>query len=755
MTVLGLLMFALLPSSGSTDQGEKPDTTIRLYVSVDGNDAWTGALPDPDLKGTDGPLATLHACQARVRKLLRSVTGARHSVTVLVRQGTYRLNKTLLLTSEDSGSPVAPVVWRTYPGERVLISGGTRLPELSPLPNQELLARLPEGARPRVRHLDLRLAGITDYGTVTQRGSPGMELFQESMRMTPARWPNEGWARIADVPQRGDTVLHPGLAREQRYDGVPAGRHYGVITYREDRPGCWRDIDQIFLHGYWTFDWSDSYQHVSSIDTLRSEILLAAPHHHYGYTKNQRYRAVNVLEELDSPGEWFLNRRTGLLVFWPVDSLDGTQLEVSLLEDPLVLLEGAELITIEGFSFAVSRGPGVVIRGGLSNVIAGCTFTNLGDDAVIVDGGTGHLVRSCDIRDVARGGIRLSGGDRATLRPAGNAAENNHIHHWSRWLRTGNYAIIIDGVGNSVSHNLIHDAPFEAMYLKGNEHIIEYNEIHRVTQETGDAGALHTGRDWTWRGNLIRHNYFHDLQGPGLHGVMGVYLDDWASGFTVYGNLFYRAGRATLIGGGRDNIVENNIYIECSPSVHLDARGLGWAGYYFDGTRPELFTKMEDMRIHTPPYSKRYPELGSYLDGNPAIPRDNRIARNISWGGRWLDVYDYNAFDISVVIIRDNVVADSVLLRRRTPGLSGWDPYYLNIDLQEGYEHLTASDKAARDVLAGNILGPIPFVFDPASRRLSIRDTALLERIGFAPLQIEDMGLQMDEFRARDGTLTR
>ena len=100
-----------------------------------------------------------------------------------------------------------------------------------------------------------------------------------------------------------------------------------------------------------------------------------------------------------------------------------------------------------------------------------------------------------------------------------NFATNNHIYDYSSWVRTGQYAINISGVGNYVAHNLIHDAPFEAIYLKGNEHILEYNEVYRVCQETGDAGALHTGRDWTWRGNIIRYNYWHDLKGPGLHAL--------------------------------------------------------------------------------------------------------------------------------------------------------------------------------------------------------------------------------------------
>jgi len=99
--------------------------------------------------------------------------------------------------------------------------------------------------------------------------------------------------------------------------------------------------------------------------------------------------------------------------------------------------------------------------------------------------------------------------------------------------------VFFDGVGQHVAHNLIHDAPFEAMYQRGNDHVLEFNEVHRVCTETGDAGAIHTGRDFTWQGNIIRYNYWHDLQGSGLHGVTAVYLDDFSSGYKIYGKEGY------------------------------------------------------------------------------------------------------------------------------------------------------------------------------------------------------------------------
>ena len=41
----------------------------------------------------------------------------------------------------------------------------------------------------------------------------------------------------------------------------------------------------------------------------------------------------------------------------------------------------------------------------------------------------------CDIYETGDGGISLDGGDRVTLTPADAGAENNHIHHYSRWNR--------------------------------------------------------------------------------------------------------------------------------------------------------------------------------------------------------------------------------------------------------------------------------------------------------------------------------
>lgn len=714
---------------------------LTLHVARDGNDA-----------APTGPFATLTRARDAIRSAKAHGGLPPEGAVVTVHAGTYPLSDSLVLTAEDSGTAAAPIRWIAAPGESVVLSGGRIIDDFRPVTDPALLARLPIATRARVVVTDLRAAGVADFGKIEQRGSPGLELFYRGKRQPLARYPNEGWLLIADVPQTGAKRFIEGLEREKRFDGVPVGRHYGRFTYSGDRPAAWSAANEIYVHGFWTWDWSDSFQRVQSIDPKTRELTLAEPHHHYGYTKNQRYRFLNVLEELDEPGEWYLDRAAGRAYFCPPEPLRPGDVTVSMLAAPLMLLEQTAWISVEGFAFEAGRGSGVVVKGGEHCQIAGCTFRLLGGEAVLLDGGRAHRLTSCDLFDLANGAVRVVGGDRATLTPGGHEVVNNHIHHYSQWLRTGQYAALIDGVGQRIAHNLIHDAPFEAMYLRGNDHVVELNEVHHVCQETGDAGGIHTGRDFTWQGNIIRDNYWHDLRGPGLHGVTAVYLDDFSSGFTITGNVFYRAGRAVQIGGGRDNTVENNLMVECDPAIHLDARGLGWASNYFNGEFTWLVDRFREMHADQPPYTTRYPKLKTLLQDEPPVPKGNRVVHNISWGsGRWCDVYDFYAFDFSAAItMRDNWVADAGFMRRRAQPEKAWDPYYLNIDMVEGYTLLRSHDEATRREFAGNVItDEPPGTFDPRTIRFTPSDPARVQQLGFRPLAVDKMGLQRDAWRQR------
>ena len=136
--------------------------------------------------------------------------------------------------------------------------------------------------------------------------------------------------------------------------------------------------------------------------------------------------------------------------------------------------------------------------------------------------------------------------------------------------------VSLNGVGNRATHNLIDNAPHQAIAFGGNDHRIEFNEIHSVCHESNDAGAIYAGRDWTMRGTVIRHNYLHDITGFEGRGCVGVYLDDMFCGTEISGNLFVRVTRAAFIGGGRDCTIANNVFVDCQPG--LASTPGRWAG---------------------------------------------------------------------------------------------------------------------------------------------------------------------------------
>jgi hypothetical protein len=634
---------------------------LRLYVAPGGSDSWSGIRPAANASGTDGPFRTLE----RARDEIRSMRKARRihgPVTVLLRGGSYFRENSFLLTEEDSGSSARPVVFRPFEGEKAVLTGGRELSGFGPVTDEPVLARLQPAAHGHVLRADLRKQGIRDFGAMTARGfgrniqPAALELFFQDKPMQLARWPNSEWALIA---------------------GAPDGKDGGKFTYEGDRPSGWKQTGDIWFHGYWGYDWADTYEKAASIDTEKREIVTVPPHGVYGYHPGKRFYALNILEELDEPGEWFLDRSSGVLYFWPPAPLSERKVSVSIAAEPLITVRGAAHIRIEGLTVECGRGCGVEIMGGRDVLVDRCLIRNLGTVGVSIggligdiygrlynettyagDGGRNNGVRRSEIVNTGEGGVILGGGNRKTLTAAGNFVEDCRIHSFQRWARTYRPAVAIHGVGNRVAHNLLHDAPHSAIILNGNEHLIEFNEFHHVCMETGDAGAFYMGRDWSQRGNIVRFNYFHDLHGvegqKGFTDVMAVYLDDWSSGTLVYGNVCRQAGRAVLVGGGRDNTIENNIFIDCRPAIHVDARGLGWAKYYFDGSNNTLFDRLKAVNHDKPPYSTKYPELARLLDDEPVMPKGNKIVRNICVGGKWLELQ--NGLTDKVILIQDNVV---------------------------------------------------------------------------------------------------
>jgi len=584
---------------------DRREPSFRLYVSPDGSDA------NPGTK--DRPFATLERARDAIRELKQAGRIPRGAEVVLA-PGEYPRSAAFALDAEDSGAPGAPIVYRAAERGAAVLSGGVRVQGFAAVTDQAILSRLPEEARGRVVQCDLRAQGIRDFGPLMAHGYghppvPVLEVFCDGEPLRPARWPNEGFVKTGEIV-------------EKAADGS------ATFGYEGDRPTRWAQAKDAWLYGYWQWLWADEYLPVASIDAAAQTIRLGQPSAHGGVSPGMPYFALNLLEEIDQPGEWYLDRQTGLLYLYPTKDPSECDIRISLLTEPMVRMADASHVILDGLTIELGQADGVSIEGGEGCLVAGCTIRRLGNSGVVIKGGASHGVFGCDIYTLGRNGTSVSGGERKSLTPGGHFVENCHIHDFSRVDRTYTPAVWLDGVGNRVAHNRIHNSPGHAMRIEGNDHTIEFNEIYEVVRETDDQGGLDMWFNPTYRGDVIRYNFWHDIGNDRECGQAGIRLDDAISEVVVYGNVFLRCSHAQFGGlqihGGKENIVENNLFVDCKYGISFSGWGADrWASYVTsDAVRQQT---REVVDITQPPYSTRYPSLARLAE-NPDV---NRIWRNL------------------------------------------------------------------------------------------------------------------------------
>jgi hypothetical protein len=414
----------------------------------------------------------------------------------------------------------------------------------------------------------------------------------------------------------GNPTVHDPDRINHGFASIDAALSDTAFTYRGTRPQRWSGAEAVWFHGYWKYMWADLHVPAASIDT-GSKTVTFSDVPGYGIESGQPYYAENLLEEITQPGEWYLNRDTGILYFWPPGDLAAGEVYASVMEQELLRLNGTSQVIFQDITFEMTRVNLVEIDGGSDNTLLRCVLRNAGGNGAAVSGANNGLER-CEIRQTGDRGVSLSGGSRASLEEAHNFVSNCHIHHFGRWSWTYKPAVGLSGAGHDVLHNRMHSAPHSAILYSGNEHNIEFNDIHDVCQFSADAGAVYSGRDWGYRGNQIRYNFIHHIdtwfEGYGVHGV---YLDDCLSGIHVFGNVFYRiSGHAIQHGGGRDDIMENNIMARCGDALAADNRGIS-AVNNIPGDSWNLLERLtrDGILYQQDPWASAYPRLA-------AIPND-------------------------------------------------------------------------------------------------------------------------------------
>lgn len=692
----------------------------QLYVAPNGDDASPGTLQKP--------FATLARARDEARKLKGTAP-----IKIIVRGGRYLLPETLALGTDDAGTATAPVTYIAFKGEKPLLAGARAITGFKTWKGGILQA-------------DLK-------GTPLEKVA-FRQLFCNGERQVMARYPNVDpadphggkWAHIMSVD--GDAI-------KDRF-------HYSPDVEKN-----WTKVDQAEIGIHPQHDWAWNTVGVKSVDRKDTLITLKG-NVSYDLRVGDRYFVQNLLEELDAPGEWYLDRDQSVLYFWPPKGALGPQDEVmAATMASVVSLKDTANVTLRGFTIEACDGTAVTLDNCESCLLAGNVIRNCGGWAVQINGGHNTGARGNDIYATGAGGIGLTGGDRKTLEPGNNYASNNYIHHIAQFAKTYNTGINIGGVGNWADHNLIHDTYHAGMTLNGNDNVVEYNVVHHTNLGSADTGGIYfCSRDFTQRGNKIQYNIFHHCGGYGKsnswapvqngkvefsypHFTWGIYLDDPTTGTLVYGNILYAVPICGLHNhGGRDNTWENNIVVD-APAVNA---GMLWDGW---GEYPAILQKLKAVQYEGSPYLQKYPELAQYNENRPSAMTGLKFVRNIFYytpeGSRWLreknkqgwqggqllysysthvDDFPKNTFDYNLVSPAAGVDLKINLRRQPESGkLMDWAEWQ-----STGMDtHSLVAD---------------PLFVNPAQNDYRLRPESPALKLGFKQIPVEKIGLQEDEMRA-------
>lgn len=608
---------------------------VVLHVRPDGDDAGAGTR--------EKPFATI----GRARDALRAAKDAgplNGGAEVILHAGRYAPEASFQLTQSDSGLAGAPIRYAAAPGEAVSVTGARPIPASAfrAISDAGMKARLEPAAQGQVLCADLSALGVPKPPMPPDNFRLPFavpELFVNGKRMALACWPNEGWATIAKIVDQG-TMKNDGSVTDSSDPNKPRPKENkgGVFAYEGDRPSRWKPESGLWLHGFWCFDWYDDAIRVASIDPVKKVITLKVGHIYgvrQGNPSPRRWRAVNVFEELDRPGEYYIDRDTNRLYFWPESRLAGVRIALAVRDEPLMVMRNVSNVILHGLTFEEAQGDALSVLGCRNVAVERCEIRNIRRRAIHLDGGAHNLIAGCNIHDTGTGGIYLGGGDRKTLTPAGHVLEDSRIWKFSVHQLTYASALHFAGVGNVARHNVIYDAPHQAVSVYGNDHLFEYNVVSNVCMTSDDAAAFYKGRNPSCRGNVLRYNLWSEIGSPRGHGNAAVYFDDGDGGDTVYGNVFFRCGDpgkgsfgTVFSHGGHGNMAENNVFVECK-------RALGSAPWndkrWKDFIDAPLWQArlLKEVDITKSPYVERYPELVGFMDSRPGVDRDNIALRNL------------------------------------------------------------------------------------------------------------------------------
>ena len=533
---------------------------VVLYVSPDAADKGEGT--------TESPISLTGA-----KEMLKGLKNEKATATVYLLGGTYCFDDVLCFNSED----MANVTYKAYDKEKVVFSGAY---EIKGFKESEV-----NGVKVFTKKLD-----------TSQDNWYFKSLFSDNGEVNITRFPEEGYFTVKATAPEDDLWNEENRPWEFTY----GQRSFYANT--EDIPSKFHneeDVNIRILHY-----WHDELMNIKSYNAETGKIGLSRPST-MEIRDIDRYYFENVFEALNEPGEWYLDKVSGILYYVPKEGekADTLTLYGSNI-DRLIDINGVDGITFEGVHFtrtdwvepkadgfytgtwweendmdfpqAAMFVDGVVSVEYAENVhFKNCEFTNLGGTAVKMKFGVKNSsVENCYFENIAATAI-YAGGENC-LPEQDNYTQNitiknNEIYKYGRkfFSAIGIHITFCDTA--EVVNNEIHDGYYTGIsvgwiwsydYNATKNVKVSRNLIYNIGQGwLSDMGGIYMlGKQ---PGTVLSENVIHNVAadpGEGGYGGWGIYLDEGSSYMTVEKNLVYACGNQSFnVHYGEGNVIRNNI----------------------------------------------------------------------------------------------------------------------------------------------------------------------------------------------------
>ncbi len=520
-----------------------------VYVSTNGNDSSDGLTPETAVKTI-----------AKATEIMRTLKTKDETGVIYIDGGIYRSSEAVVLTEADSNLTI-----KNFENNPVEIYGSVSLSEtdFTTVTDRNILSRIPKEAWGKVKYTDITdiCSNLISYPDDSEpfEGTTGYyELYSGEKRQTLARWPNN------------------------TTDTVKAVENELVLTVENsERAKRWINAEKPILQGYLGAGYYYRCNVSSSYIYPETGKIKLSRYPYYQAQKDKEYFIYNLIEELDAPSEWFVEKRDGktILYYYPSEA---EELEFAINTNGGIIINGASNITIENIDFSYFAASAIYAEECDNITVKNCDITHMSRNAIEIKTSKNCTIEDCELANLGGSGILLSGGNSMTLEKGNNRVYNCKIHSAGYTYCAHNPSgVLVQGCGNIVENSDFFDLTNSALILEGSLHRISENDIHNVITIQNDAGAIYLGMGLLNFGSVIENNYIHDV-GNGNSECIAIYIDDCSHGVTVSGNVIEKVGRGMLFGGGRNNTIKNNILI--NESIYYDVRGTtsGWAHAVWD-----------------------------------------------------------------------------------------------------------------------------------------------------------------------------